>query len=137
MRQFQVPQFINIEDRIIGPLTLKQFLYLLGGGGVVVLSWFALNTFLFFLVSVPASALFIALAFLKINDQPFVIVMMNGVNFYLRPRLYIWKRTSATKAKRGQEGEVKEQTEIKIPELTKSKLNDLSWSLDIKEKLNR
>ena len=27
-----VPQFIDVEDRVIGPLTIKQFLYLLAGG---------------------------------------------------------------------------------------------------------
>ncbi|TSC80302.1 MAG: hypothetical protein G01um101429_152 [Parcubacteria group bacterium Gr01-1014_29] len=33
MQQFQVPQFIEVEDKIFGPLTTKQFFYLLGGGG--------------------------------------------------------------------------------------------------------
>ena len=30
--QFQVPQFIDVENKIIGPLSLRQFLYLAGAG---------------------------------------------------------------------------------------------------------
>ena len=35
--RFQVPQFIDIEDKIFGPLTFKQFVYLAGGGGLAFL----------------------------------------------------------------------------------------------------
>ena len=46
--QFSVPQFVEVEDKIIGPLTLKQFLVLLGGGFVVfVLYKFITNAFFF------------------------------------------------------------------------------------------
>jgi hypothetical protein len=37
--QFQVPQFLDVEDKIIGPFTIKQFLYLAGGAGFAYLSW--------------------------------------------------------------------------------------------------
>ncbi|MBI2639704.1 MAG: PrgI family protein [Candidatus Sungbacteria bacterium] len=138
MRQFQVPQFINIEDKIIGPLTLKQFLYLVGGGAAVLLAWFGLNTFFFVLVSAPTTALSLALAFLKINDQTFPTVFMNSLNFYLKPRLYLWKRAApARTAGMLPKEDAEKQTKIKLPTLTESRLNDLSWSLDIKEKLNR
>ena len=136
MQQFQVPQYINIEDRIIGPLTLKQFLYLLGGGAIILIAWFFLNAFFFILVSVPVAILFGSLAFLKVGGLPFPTVLINGINFYLKPRLYIWKRvpTKKTAAVKPEEtGEVL----IKTPSLTESRLSDLSWSLDIKEKLSR
>jgi len=38
--QYQVPQFIEVEDRIIGPLTLKQFLYLAFAGAILFVLWF-------------------------------------------------------------------------------------------------
>lgn len=135
MQQFQVPQYINIEDRIIGPLTMKQFLFLAGGGAVVLIVWFSLNSFLFVIIAVPAALFSMTMAFLKINGLPFPMILMSGINFYLRPRLYIWKRTPAKKMpfKPGEPG----SELLKTPELTESKLADLSWSLDIKEKLNR
>ncbi|MFY9462186.1 MAG: PrgI family protein [Candidatus Sungiibacteriota bacterium] len=136
MQQFQVPQYINIEDRIIGPLTLKQFLYLAGGAAIVLIAWFFLNAFLFVLVAVPVAILSGAMAFLKVGGLPFPTVLMNGINFYLKPRLYIWKRVptkKVTAVKPGEAGGVP----LKTPSLTESKLSDLSWSLDIKEKLGR
>ena len=46
--RFEVPQFIDIEDKIIGPLTWRQFIYLGGGvGGAVVI--FLTTNFLIFL----------------------------------------------------------------------------------------
>ena len=136
MQQFQVPQFINIEDRIIGPLTLKQFLYLAGGAAVVLMSWFLLNPFFFVVVSVPAAIFSGSMAFVKIGGRPFPEMMINGVNFYLKPRLYIWKRTPAKKVEAPKMGEPT-PAQLKTPILSESKLSDLSWSLDIKEKLNR
>ena len=136
MQQFQVPQYINIEDRIIGPLTLKQFLYLAGGAAIVLIAWFFLNAFLFVLAVVPVAILSGAMAFLKINGLPFSTVLINGISFYMKPRLYIWKRApikKITAPKPGEAGEVP----LKTPSLTESKLSDLSWSLDIKEKLSR
>ena len=51
--RFEVPQFIEIEDKIFGPLTWKQFIYLAGGAGFGVIAFFLLPFVLF--VSVEAS----------------------------------------------------------------------------------
>ena len=67
MQQFQVPQFITVEDRIIGPLTLKQFFYLLGAAAIALIGWALLHFILFAFVAVPLATLFAAMAFLKIN----------------------------------------------------------------------
>ncbi len=139
MRQFQVPQFINIEDRIIGPLTLRQFLYLLGGAAVVVLGWAFLHIFLFILVVVPIAGLFAALAFVKISGRPLPTIVIAAINYYLKPRLYLWKKAppspSKIEAGRSPKQPPSEPTPLSIPKLTESKLSDLAWSLDIKEKL--
>ena len=37
--QFAVPQFTDVEDKLIGPLTLKQFLMMLATGGVLLFFW--------------------------------------------------------------------------------------------------
>ena len=136
MKQFQVPQFINIEDRIIGPLTLKQFLYLAGGAAMILLAWFLLHPFLFVIVSVPSAILSGSFAFVKINGRPFPEMLINGINFYSKPRLYIWKRSPAKKVELPKTGEPS-SSQLKTPTLSESKLSDLSWSLDIKEKLTR
>ena len=146
MQQFQVPQFITVEDRIIGPLTLKQFLYLLGASAVILLGWFFFHIILFVLVALPIGALFTAMAFVTINGRPFPTVFANGINYYLKPHLYLWQKQN--KADRGKGiGDRELGTSMTprtpepglggIPKLSESKLSDLAWSLDIRERIER
>lgn len=135
MQQFQVPQFIDIEDRIIGPLTLKQFLYLLGAAGVVIIGWAFLYFTLFVIFAVPAAGLFVALAFLKINKRPLPTVIFNAIGYYLKPRLYIWRQTPQKRETIKAPADRKDESLLAgAPKLSENKLNDIAWSLDIKER---
>lgn len=90
--RFQVPQYIETEDKIIGPLTLRQFLYLAGAGAVSFVLYFILTFFFWIVLTVFAGAVAIALAFVKINGQPFIKILGAAVRFMSKPRLYLWKR---------------------------------------------
>jgi len=137
MKQFQVPQFITIEDKIFGPFTFKQFLFLGGGAFLVVMAYVFLETFLLIIVSIPIAALALSLAFLKINEQPFPLTLLNAIKFFLKPRLYLWKQIKEKRPLKPSE-EKKEETFVKnIPKLSESKLIDLAWSLDIQEKMRK
>ncbi|PIP87451.1 hypothetical protein COW81_00255 [Candidatus Campbellbacteria bacterium CG22_combo_CG10-13_8_21_14_all_36_13] len=131
--QHQVPQFIEIEDKIFGPLTFKQFLYLIGGGGASFLLWKILPSFLAILVSAPIIALSVALAFFKMNNRPFIEVVESAFQFFMGGKLYIWK-----KEPKKQEGGVvvENQTDsLYIPRLSDSKLKDIAWSLGVKNSM--
>ena len=81
--QFRVPQFIDIEDKVIGPLTLRQFAYLLGAGGFSFIIWTFIPIKIIALVlSVAVSGLFISLAFVKINNRPFADILESAFSFY-------------------------------------------------------
>ena len=136
MRQFQVPQFITVEDKVIGPLTAKQFLYILGGIGVIALARFLLVSFLFFPIAIVVAALTLALAFLKVNEIPFPTLVKNGFRYTLHPHIYIWKKEDG-KAKPKQTVIQPDITVNATPKLSESKLSDLAWSLNIKEKLRQ
>ena len=58
--QFQVPQFIEVEDKIVGPLTFKQFIYLAGGGGVIAILYAFLPLFFVILLGIPVAAFALA-----------------------------------------------------------------------------
>jgi hypothetical protein len=92
--QFQVPQFIDIEDKIVGPLTLKQFLYLAAGFGIIFILYFYIKFIIWLMLSAIIGAFAIALAFLKINGQAFPKIVTNAIKFYLRPQIYIWQPES-------------------------------------------
>ncbi len=90
--QFNVPQFIEVEDKIIGPLTLKQFFYLGGGAGLLFILWFFLKLTAFIIVAIPVAALCGALAFYRVNGRPFVSLLGSLVKYLRKPRLYLWRK---------------------------------------------
>jgi len=71
--RYEVPQFIEIEDKIVGPLTWKQFVFLAGGAGGAVLLWLSLPPLIAIFLIVPIAVLALALAFYKYNQRPFIL----------------------------------------------------------------
>ncbi|HUY05304.1 MAG TPA: PrgI family protein, partial [Candidatus Paceibacterota bacterium] len=92
--EYQVPQFIEVEDKIIGPLTLRQFIYVAGTAGLVVVFFSYLSFFFAALLSLPVVGLGVALAFYKINGKPFIEVLEAGFNYYTGKKLLLWKYTA-------------------------------------------
>lgn len=90
--QFQVPQFIDVEDKIIGPLTLKQFLYLAGAGGIGFMLFFILQTWLWIIVMAIIGLLAFAAGFIKINGRPMPIILLAALKYAWQPKLYLWQR---------------------------------------------
>lgn len=134
--QYQVPQFIEIEDKIFGPLTLKQFLYLAGGGGLCLLFFTLLPLYLAVFCMLPVIALSLALAFYKVNDRPFIVVIEHAFGYFFGNKLYLWKqRASAPSAQTApQPANPAMLTTLGVPKLSQSRLKDLSWSLNIKDR---
>ena len=133
--RFQVPQFIEVEDKIFGPLTFKQFVYVAGGGGIVVILFVFLPKFLAILFALPIAAFAGALAFYKFNDKPFIHFVESFFNYSLKNKLYIWKKTDNPRPTTDSQTP-KPIEQIYVPKLSESKLRELTWSLDIKENRN-
>ena len=90
--QHKVPQFIEVEDKIFGPFTLKQFSYLAGGFGLSIILWrtFSESSWLLFILA-PIVGLTLALTFMKPNGKPFIFLLQNAVSFVIRPKKLFWK----------------------------------------------
>ncbi len=134
--RFQVPQFIEVEDKIFGPLTLKQFIYMVGGGGLSFIVYVFLDSI--FLAFIPIAIIMIvssAFAFYKINNKPFVEVVESAFHYYFGNKLYIWKKEDKPQKPKEITQEAKSFASIMVPKISDSKLKDLTWSLDIKESL--
>lgn len=133
--RYQVPQFIEVEDKIFGPLTLKQFIYLAGGGGLCLFFFTLLPLYIAVLFMLPVAALAAALAFYKINGRPFIDAMEHAFGYYFGHKLYLWKQREAkatlTTAAAGVPSSL---ATLGVPKLSQSKLKDLSWSLNIKDR---
>lgn len=133
--QFQVPQYIEVEDKIFGPLTFKQFIYIAGGGGLSFILWRALPIFVAGPLIVGALALAASLAFMQLNNRPFVLALEHGFFYLVRNKLYIWNAERKENKKKKEVEKAIAKTAVHIPKLSDSKLHELSWSLDIKERL--
>lgn len=89
---FQVPQFIEQKPKIVGFLTLQQFLYLAGGAAVSLFAFYVFNFFLWLLTTAIAGSVAIAFAFVKINGQEFPKLAASAFGFFMKPRMFTWKR---------------------------------------------
>lgn len=93
----KVPQRIDMEDRVIGPLTLQQFFYLLMGGLIIYIlnSWIPSSSIIrpiFYIIAVPVAVLSTALAFVKIQDRPLIFFLNALIRYVVKPRRRVWLR---------------------------------------------
>jgi hypothetical protein len=133
--QYDVPQFIDVEDKIFGPFTFKQFVYLAGGAGACVVAFLYLPLIFAIIVSIPVAGFAGALAFYKVNGKPFIDIVEAGFDYLLGGKLYLWKReeksVAAAAVKTAARGPITApETRGKLG-LTTNKLHDLAWSLDV------
>jgi len=95
--QFQVPQNIDLEDKIIGPLTLKQFIILLVGGMFDYMWYTFFDTAAFILLAIPTTLFTLALVFARVREEPFPKFLGNLILFALKPKILTWGETKKPK----------------------------------------
>lgn len=133
---YSVPQFIEVEDKIIGPLTMRQFLWLLAGGGVVFILYFVLAFGVWVAISIFIGLIFAALAFFRVYNMPLISFLSNLARFSLMPQIFLWHKK--------QEGPLREIPEkvafedlLQAPAPAKprpatGRLRAIAWELDVK-----
>ena len=129
MEQFVVPQFIDVEDKIFGPITTRQFIILLVSGLLlfIVFKLADIALFIFLAVLIGGSAL--VLAFVKINGQPFHYFLLNIVQTVRRPSRRIWYKsfTKSELIESIKSGKVEMvEAVVEVPRVSYNRLRDLS-----------
>ena len=134
--QFQVPQFIEVEDKIFGPLTFKQFIYVAGGAGLAYITWRLLPLYIGAPLGIAALGAGAAFAYVEWNGRPFILGLESAFYYFVRSKLYLWnneRRIHTEKVKR--EEAAARPPEIYVPKLTENRLSQLAWNLDINERI--
>jgi hypothetical protein len=130
--QFKVPQFLDIEDKIFGPFTFRQFVYLAGGAGICFVFYKILG---FVWGAVPilvVGGLVLALAFYRPNSKPFIYMLESAFKYFFQNKLYIWeKRVVVKEVVRKETPPSIANMQFSEGKLTGEKLRDLAWSLDV------
>lgn len=130
--QFKVPQFLDIEDKIFGPFTFRQFIYLAGGAGLCFVIYRVLGLLLGVIPILIVGGLAAALTFYRPNNKPFINMLEAGFKYFTQNKLYIWEKKQADR--RAAQAAQKPAT-MMAPraedKLSGGKLRDLAWSLDV------
>ena|SRR3989338_3748619 len=132
--QFKVPQFLDIEDKLFGPFTFRQFVYLAGGAGFSFMFYKLLGLLLGAIPIIFIGGFSLLLAFYRPNNKPFLNLVESGFKYFTERKLYIWKRpTSRVMQERLKTAQEEKKAFMVEPgvRLSGSKLRDLAWSLDV------
>lgn len=133
MQQYNIPQFIDSEDKIIGPLTIRQFAFL--AIGVVIggfLWYFKPNIGVFIISILPVAVATFAFAFIKINGQNFDIFIVNVMVYILKPTLFLWSRDIDTTQSVIKVSIEKRKASFRreTHDYNQSRVEEVAWTLD-------
>ena len=132
--QFQVPQFIEVESKIFGQMTGKQFAYVAGGFGVFfIIYYFLQNFWLTVITGGPILVFGLVLAFYKINNRPFSFTLEAMIRYLFSSKIYLWKKQSLSQNQTqiiNKQGQVVDN-KIFIPTSSTGKLDKVGWDLNI------
>ncbi len=131
--RFEVPQFIEIEDKIFGPLTWKQFVYIAGGVGLSAVLFFFTPFIIFVLLGIPVLALTFLLAFYPVNNRPFSNFLEAAVRYFQGNKLYFWRKKGSGIYNTSSENTPPVSTSSYIPPTTtENNIASLSRRLEMK-----
>ncbi|MEK7589384.1 MAG: PrgI family protein [Patescibacteria group bacterium] len=93
--KFQLPQFIETEVKLVGPFTLKQFLWIAAGASMLFVLFIVVHGFWFFVLAIPIVASSLSLAFVKMQGVPLINYASYMLSYFLNPKKYLYQnRTS-------------------------------------------
>jgi hypothetical protein len=90
--RYETPQFIEVEAKIVGFLTLKQFIWIALAFGINVFLFLVFRPFVMFILGLPITILAIALGFIKIDGLSLGRYLLKAMGFAFKPKLYVWKK---------------------------------------------
>lgn len=137
--QFKVPQFLDIEDKIFGPFTFSEFVYLAGGAGICFVIYRAWGLLIGIIPMLAVAGFSAALVFYRPNSKPFIDMLEAGFKYIFQYKLYIWKRNTTKKLRTTENNQsvvsmansTNTGMQSNNQRLTGDKLRDLAWSLDV------
>ena len=134
--RFTVPQFIEMEAKIVGPLTFRQFIFIGIAGAICFVLYFTFPFSLFLLATIVLGSGAVAFAFLKIGGRGLPTILGNFLKFSLAPKIYLWGKkevpTEVFKKEMAKAEEKKEELPLKIAD--KSRLKKLRTQIETKTK---
>lgn len=129
--RFIVPQFIDAEDRIWGPITVRQFAIVIIGALFIFISYRLADFALFLTQTIVIVLLIVIFGFVKINGAIFPMFLLSLIQTLKRPRLRIWKKEYIKIEEfKNKDENLVVQTIVPKTMVTGKKLSELSLIID-------
>ena len=91
MAEYKVAQDVEAEDKLIGPFSFRQFIYLIIAAVAVALAWGLGQVFIgLAIIPLPVIIFFTVLALPLRKDQPMEIYVAAIISYRLKPRKRVW-----------------------------------------------
>lgn len=133
MQQFTVPQFIDVESKIIGPLTVRQFLIILAAAILIGISYRLFDFTLFLTIAIVIGIIALSFSFIRVNGRPFHFFVLNLIQTIRRPGLRVWNKIPAPFQDNIIDNTVRAETKPVPKEFyQKSRLSEISLIVDTK-----
>lgn len=132
MGSYKVPQNVEAEDKILGPLSLKQFIYALIGLGWGFLTFAILKSvlLLWIIVGVPPTLFMLGLGLYQRDDQPLETYVVAIAQYFVRPRRRFWSKEPIAEVFRLEPPPPKEEPVKRDPREVHSQLQQLAEVVD-------
>ena len=92
MAVYKVPQDVEAEDKLLGPFSFKQFIFLIVAIGMIALAWGLFSVLPpLAIIPVPIALFFGALALPLRKDQPMEVYLAAVISFILKPKQRLWR----------------------------------------------
>lgn len=131
--KFEVPQYIEMEDNIFGPLTFKEFSYLVGGAGLCFILYRFIPSLLIAIVFIiPVGGFALALAFYRPNNKPFIEMVQSAIVYFFGSKLYLWHKETPLVV--SGKDDSKDDSLSSLPKVGENKLTSLSFDLSTQGK---
>jgi len=114
MPQFIVPQFIDVEDKIIGPITVRQFIMGVVAVLFIFLAYKLADTALFIIEAILIFGVYVLFEFVKINGQKFHIFLLSIIRSLTRAQLRVWNKNFKLNTVKSKDSKVKENKDAPV-----------------------
>lgn len=129
--RYKVPQNIDMQDRILGPLTMLQFVYAVVGGGLAYVCYMSIPNMFGLFLAIMVALFTLALIFLKINERPFLHFLASLFVFMGKPRMRVWQREeSGFDVEVYKNPEKESATHVESKHITREQMERMAKSLD-------
>jgi len=134
--RFTLPQFIEHEPKIVGPLTFRQFSFIGVAAAICFILYYTVPFSVFLIACLILGGGAMALAFLRIGGRSLPTIFGNFLKFSVSPKIFIWRKIEAPikvfKKERIKKEEAEEELPLKIAE--RSQLKKIRTQIEIQTK---